>query len=152
MVVIAVLSFVISIAMYSVTNLIKNANEKTYATTKNEIEKAASNYLIENSNRLFFVPLDNSINNDKEYQCVTVQNLVDAGFLANNVIKASVDKDKTVSMNDYIYVERNKETKSVVRRDYMANAYNSFVVSASSTSSDIRILSIASDFREVSPV
>lgn len=80
MVVIAVLSFVISIAMYSVTNLIKNANEKTYATTKNEIEKAASNYLIENSNRLFFVPLDNSINNDKEYQCVTVQNLVDVGF------------------------------------------------------------------------
>ena len=151
MVVIAVLSFVISIAMYSVTNLIKNANEKTYATTKNEIEKAASNYLIENSNRLFFVPLDNSINNDKEYQCVTVQNLVDAGFLDNNVIKASVDKDKTVSMNDYIYVERNKETKSVVRRDYMANAYNSFVVSASSTSSDIIILSIASDFREVSP-
>lgn len=55
-------------------------------------------------------------------------------------------------MNDYIYVERNKETKSVVRRDYMANAYNSFVVSASSTSSDIRILSIASDFRKVSPV
>lgn len=33
----------------------------------------------------------------------------------------------------------------------MANAYNSFIVSASSTSSDISIVSIASDFREVSP-
>ena len=39
LVVIAVLSFVISIAMYSVTNLIKNANEKTYATQRMKLKK-----------------------------------------------------------------------------------------------------------------
>lgn len=121
LVVIAVLAMVFSVVTYSISNMINETKQKTYLTTKNEIEKSAGNFLIENSDSWFFVPLNNDINSGKEYHCVTIQNLVDAGFLDNNVIKASVDKDKTVSMDDYVYVERDKETKSITRKDYMAN-------------------------------
>ena len=107
---IIILGIIISIVGYVAINAINKSKEKSYKVTINEIEKDANNYLMENSNRLFFLT-----NDDKgyEYQCVMVENLVDYGYLSNNIIKSNVSKDDTVSLNDYIYIERNKNTKSI---------------------------------------
>ena len=107
---IIILGIIISIIGYVAINAINKSKEKSYKVTINEIEKDANNYLMENTNRLFFLT-----NNDKgyEYQCVMVENLVDYGYLNNNIVKSNVNKDDTVSLDDYIYIERNKDTKSI---------------------------------------
>ena len=107
---IIILGIIISIVGYVAINAINKSKEKSYKVTINEIEKDANNYLMENINRLFFLT-----NNDKgyEYQCVMVENLVDYGYLNNNIVKSNVSKNDTVSLNDYIYIERNKDTKSI---------------------------------------
>ena len=107
---IIILGIIVSIVGYVAINAINKSKEKSYKVTINEIEKDTNNYLMENSNRLFFLT-----NNDKgyEYQCVMVENLVDYGYLNNNIVKSNVSKNDTVSLNDYIYIERNKDTKSI---------------------------------------
>lgn len=114
--VISILALVLSITMYSVTSIIRNAKEKTYLTTINEIEKAASNYITENSSELLFVSDDD---NTTETQCVSVQDLIDYAFLDNNVINSNVTEDKKVNIGDYIYVERNKTTKTIEKNVYI---------------------------------
>ena len=57
---IAILGLVISITVFTGIRLIKNGKEKTYQTTKNNIEKYASNYLVENGDRLFYLS-DNKV-------------------------------------------------------------------------------------------
>ena len=114
--VISILALVLSITMYSVTSIIRNAKGKTYLTTINEIEKAASNYITENSSELLFISDDD---NTTETQCVSVQDLIDYAFLDNNVINSNVTEDKKVNIGDYIYVERNKTTKTIEKNVYI---------------------------------
>ena len=116
LVVISILALVLSITMYLVTSIIRNAKGKTYLTTINEIEKAASNYITENSSELLFVSNDD---NATETQCVSVQDLIDYGFLDNTVINSNVTEDKKVNIGDYIYVERNKTTKTIEKNVYI---------------------------------
>ena len=71
--VIAVLSLVMGLVVFIAINVIDNAKEKGYKTTINNIEIEASNYLTENSGRLFYL---GSNDNTYEYQCVTIQNLL----------------------------------------------------------------------------
>ena len=115
--VIAVLALVFSVAMYSVTSIVKAAKTKTYVTTRNEIEKAAGNFSLENSDEIFFVP---SESNDIEYQCVSVKDLIDYGFLDNNVTKSHVSEDETVSVDSYVYLERDTKSKSVTKMNYVS--------------------------------
>ena len=52
--VLAILSMITVIGIYTSVNVIDSAKEKSYQVTINEIKKQAANYLIEISNRLFY--------------------------------------------------------------------------------------------------
>ena len=79
--VILLLGIIVSISIFTITSSIKKAREKSYQVTIKNIESQASNYLAENAGRLFFVSNDDG----KEFQCVTVQNLIDFGYLKDTV-------------------------------------------------------------------
>ena len=107
---IVILGIVLTITGYIVITSVDKSKEKSYKVTINNIEKNASTYLIENNNRLFFLT-----NNEKtiEYQCITVENLIDYGYLDNNVIKSKINEKQNVNGKDYIYIERNIKTKAI---------------------------------------
>ena len=113
---ILVLSLIIGIVVYVSLNVINNAKEKTYKVTIKNIEQNADSYLMENSNRLFFLT-NNQL--DYEYQCVTVENLVDYGYLNNDIAESNVSKDDKVNITDYIYIERDIKTKAVTKSEYV---------------------------------
>ena len=81
--VIAMISLVSSISIYFASDVIRKSREKSYEVTVRNIESKASNYLVENGNRLFYL----SNGSNKEYQCITVKNLVYYGYLSNDVTK-----------------------------------------------------------------
>lgn len=114
---IAILAIVASFTIYVAVNLINNSKEKGYTVTINEIENTASNYLMENADRLFYI--SDIDNNNVEYQCITVENLIDYGYFKNDVINSEIKKNQTVSKDDYIYVERDKKTKVITRSKYI---------------------------------
>lgn len=112
--VVAILAVVASIVIYFSLRVVNDANEKSYATTINNIEDEANNYILENGDGNSWMPTDVE---DNQYQCVTVQNLIDIGYFKSDVLKSKVDKNTYVDKDDYIYVERNKNnviTKSVL--------------------------------------
>lgn len=112
--VVAILAVVASIVIYFSLRVVNNANEKSYATTINNIEDEANNYILENGDGNSWMPTGVE---DNQYQCVTVQNLIDIGYFKSDVLKSKVDKNTYVDKDDYIYVERNKNkviTKSVL--------------------------------------
>ena len=114
---IVILSLVLEITVYIALNAINKSKENSYQVTINNIEKNAENYLLENKDRLFYISQNDT---DYEYQCITVQNLLDLGYLKNNIIGTSkVSKEKTVSADDYVYVERNKKTKAITKTEYV---------------------------------
>ena len=80
--VIIVLSLILSLCVYGVSVVIKNAKENTYTSNINNIEKMAESYLIENDNKLVYAYDDNR---DVEYQCVTVNDLVENGYFKEDV-------------------------------------------------------------------
>ena len=134
--VIAILSLIVSIGMFSITRIIRSAKQKTYDTTKNEIEDAAGNYSLEKNNELVFVPVEDS--DELERQCIKVKDLIEAGFLDNNVTKASYEFNQKVSVEDYIYIERNKKTKAIIQKRYMNDSKLYNICSKLAEDTDIR--------------
>lgn len=121
---ITLLSIIIGLVVYVALNSIKKSKEKTYSITIKNIEKNASNYLIENGTRLFFLTKDENT----EYQCVTVENLVDYGYISNNSIdKSKIADDKLLSKNDYIYIERNINTKAITKTKYIEDENEEYI-------------------------
>ena len=112
---IIVLSLVVGIILYVAVNVINRSKEKSYEVTVNEIEKNSNNYLLENNERLSFLTSDDG---KYEYQCITVENLIDYGYLKNDIIDSNVSKDEKVALNDYIYIERDIDTKSITKALY----------------------------------
>ena len=118
--VIVVLSIVLGLTVYIALNAINKAKEKSYQVTINNIEKEAGNYLLEMKDKLFYVspPNDEFI----EYQCLTVQNLLDLGYLKNDIVdKSKVSSDKTVASDDYIYIERDADSKAITKTIYVGD-------------------------------
>lgn len=116
---IAILGLVISITVFTGIRLIKNGKEKTYQTTKNNIEKYASNYLVENGDRLFYLS-DNKAG--IEYQCVTLKNLIDTGYFDTKLFESKVAEGISPKENDYVYIERNINTKTVMKNVYIQSS------------------------------
>ena len=114
---IVVLSIVVSLTIYTALNIIGNAKEKSYKVTISNIESNASNYLLENKDKLNFV----SSNENTEYQCITVKNLIDYGYLNDNITKSKVNEIDTVKLDRYVYVERNSTTKAITKVVYLMN-------------------------------
>ena len=113
---IVVIALLFSIVMFLTTNAINKSKNNTYKVTIKEIEKNANSYLMENNNRLSFI-----YDEDKgyEYQCVTVENLIDYGYLDKNVINSLVDKDTSVLRSDYVYIQRDNITKAITKTIYV---------------------------------
>ena len=112
---IVVLSLVIGITAYVVINAIGSAKEKSYKVTVKELESNASNYLLENNGRLFFLT---SQDGTYEYQCVTVENLIDYGYLSTDITESKVSENENVSIKDYVYIERDINTKAITKSIY----------------------------------
>lgn len=112
----AILSIVISLTIYVALNVIGKSKNKSYEVTISNIESSAVDYLLENQD-LLFVTLDND--DTLEYQCIQVKNLVDKGFFDNDIVSSSVSKSRTVSLDDYIYIERDVNTKNIKKSVYL---------------------------------
>ena len=118
LVVISILSLVLSISMYIIIGTLSNARENTYKITINEVEKAAESYLKENSDELVFIKGNGNV----EYQCVSVKDLIDYGFLNNDVTKSIIDdEENTIDIDNSIYVERNTSSKVIEKTVYIKN-------------------------------
>ena len=114
---IVVLTLVVGIIIFSATAYINNSKEKNYLTTKNNVVDSAEDYLIENSDRLFYVTDKDSYL--IEYQCLMVKNLIDYGYFKNDILDSYVKKDRKILENDYIYVERDINTKAITKHEYV---------------------------------
>lgn len=122
--VIVILAIVLSIIGYIVVTNINKAKKESYKVTISNIENNVNDYLLENSNRLFFLTNNTDDENERyEYQCVTVQNLIDFGYLKDKVTESYVSDDKHVDKNDYIYIERNYKTKAIEKVVYANEKY-----------------------------
>lgn len=115
--VIVVLGIVVSIGIYTITNAIRKTRENGYQVTINEIENTANDYLLENSGKLFFI----SNNDGTEYQCITIQQLIDAGYFKNDITNSLISKDTNVNIDDYVIVNRNVSTKVVNNINFVNN-------------------------------
>ena len=113
---VTILSVISSIAIYLSVNTIKTAREKSYEVTKANIEHNASIYITESKSQLYYSPDETDAS--KEYQCVTVNDLIDMGYLSHKVISSPVSNDKKVEKNDSIKIVRNKNTKAVISTEY----------------------------------
>lgn len=117
--VIVVLAIIAGIVVYIAIGVMDDLRENTYKVTINEIEETANSYLLENSDRLFYVikPEDENI----EYQCITVQTLMDSGFFDSDILESEVSENTKVNPNDYVYIERDSLTKNILKTNYLIN-------------------------------
>ena len=137
--VIAILGIVVSITIFVGINAVNKAKEKSYNTTKNNIENIAGTYLKENGDRLFYISKNDGTG--IEYQCITIENLIDGGYFKNDVLNSQVSKDDKVKESDYVYLERDGITKSIVKSVYVLNGEDDGVCpSAVKAESDISFL------------
>ena len=113
----AVLSLVSTIVIYVAINVVNSAKGKSYLVTRNNVEKAAVSYLEENSDKIHFVKYKDNI----EYQCVTVQNLIDTNYFDKDVLNSKISNDKTIRVSDYIYIERDSNSKTVTDSKIIMN-------------------------------
>ncbi len=119
---IAVLSIIITIVLSVSLGVIKNSKEKSYQTTVVNIENIANDYLAENKSKLLFVDNEDGLN---EYQCVSVQNLIDSGYFDSEIKKSLVREDRFVSGDDKVYLLRDIETKTIIKSKYIYYDENS---------------------------
>ena len=134
---IAILAVVSGLVVYVAINVINNSKEKSYQVTINNIEDKANDYFNENSDKLFYVASNDDTN--IEYQCITVQSLVDTGYFGNNVLGSKVSKDRNVKLDDYIYIARNVDTKTVTETKYLLDDDISLCSDAISAEGDVLI-------------
>ena len=123
---IAILAIVISITLYVSLSAIEKAKEKSYKVTINNIEKEAANYLLENSDRLFFISDTKDLS--AEYQCITVQNLIDMGYFDEDITESKIAKNINVNTNMYVYIKRDRTTK-VIKETALINDSNNVTCS-----------------------
>ena len=114
---IVVIALIFSIAIFFTSRAIRGSKENTYKVTIKEIEKNADSYLLENNNRLSFIIPDDEDKN--EYQCITVENLINYGYLDKNITESLVNDSTKVLISDYIYVERDRNSKAVIKSEYV---------------------------------
>ena len=107
---ITILSIVLSISIYFVYEIVDNARNKSYQVTISNIEKEAGTYVLENASSVEWIN-DNDMS--YQYQCVSIQNLIDSGYFSGDVLNSKVDKDVYVQKNDMVYLERNIYSKTI---------------------------------------
>ena len=110
--VIAILAIVSVIVIFTATSVIGKARAKSYLASISNIEKNSSSYAVENNNSIRWISTDD---NNGEYYCVTVKDLMDIGSFDKDVLESEIDKGVFVQESDYIYLERDVNTKTVTK-------------------------------------
>ena len=118
--VIAILAIISVITIWTATNIVSESKRKSYRVTINNIEKYSETYVIENDNNIKWY----DFGNDSLYQCVTVENLIDMGYFSNDILDSKVSDDRNVLKNDYIFIEKDKNTKSIKRYELLYGKTN----------------------------
>lgn len=111
--IIVVLSLIIGIVIVFANGIINNAKEKSYKVSASNIENVAYSYAIENHMKYEWI--DNETDDSKEYFCVSVGDLIEMGFLDNEALDSYIGKDEKVKKTDYIYLERDINSKSITK-------------------------------------
>ena len=130
---IVVLALVMGISIFVAINILGNSKEKSYQVTINNIKDKGNDYLIENSDKLIYILKDEN----REYQCVSVENLIDLGYFDENILKSKINDDVNVSKEHYIYLERNKDTKNVELIEYVSDKSSEYFDLCSSKISEV---------------
>ena len=107
---ITILAVVSSITLGIVNFNITSAKEKSKNLTISNVEKQAYNYILENINPSIW--LDK--NGNKEYQCIQIKKLIDAGYIKQTDINNNRD---ILSESMYIQIERDKSTKTITKQE-----------------------------------
>ena len=113
LVIIAILSVIMTISIYFVIGIVNNSKKKSYETTINNVETMAGNYILEQTYSTVWVV---GADGNYEYQCVTVQNLIDTGYFKGDILESKVGEDTFVKADDYIYIERDSNSKSITKQ------------------------------------
>ena len=122
--VISILSIVSVIVMYGSVNLIDSAKEKSYEVTISNIEKEAGSYAIENQSNIMWVDVDHT--GSKQYFCVSVQDLIDTGYFKSDVMDSYIKENVKISSDDYIYLERDTNSKTVTKNVLLSSLSSSY--------------------------
>lgn len=109
---IAILSIITSIVIYFALGIISNAKKKSYQVTVNNIQKQASNYVLEEVSSLEWVGLPGS---GSQHQCITVQHLIDSGYFKSDILESKVADDRNVLATDNIWLVRDETTKTITK-------------------------------------
>lgn len=109
---IAILSVITSIVIYFALGIIGNAKKKSYQVTVNNIQKQASNYVLEEVSSLEWVGLPGS---GSQHQCITVQHLIDSGYFKSDILESKVADDRNVLATDNIWLVRDETTKTITK-------------------------------------
>ena len=110
----AVLALVSSIVIGVSVNVIDNAKTKSYQTAKNNVLAAAGNYVVENPELTDWISLDSR----NEYKCVTVADMIEFGYFNNDILDSDYDKDNKFILDDAVYIERDKITKTMNKKEF----------------------------------
>jgi len=106
---IVILGIILSITIVGIVYLINNTKKKTYVMTETNIVSTALIYAKEN-NTEFYTDNDREV----EYQCVTVQELIDTGYFKKDVNESKIIlNDESINVTSVlpIYVDRNITSK-----------------------------------------
>ena len=114
---ISILAIIISVVVYVAISVINNARERSYKVAVVNIENHAKDYFVENSSKLFYVHSEED-EGKYEYQCVTVQSLIDMGYFDSDILDSQVSKDRNVDVNDYVYLLRDRDSKVLIKSVY----------------------------------
>lgn len=123
LVVIAILAIISTIVIYSSVNIIGSAKEKSYLASINNIEKVAESYTLENTKEVYWNNVENSMN---QYYCASVKDLIETGYFDSNILKTKISESEVVTENDYIYVERDYNTKNIIKNSLIKNSNNKY--------------------------
>lgn len=113
--VLAVLSLISSMAVILMMDIIDKANKKSMDTTINNVLTMAESYVIENPENSIWKPTQcsDSNDNDCEYKCVTMANMIELRYFNNDILNSNKDDDIKFTKNDSVYVERDSVTKTI---------------------------------------
>ena len=112
---IVILAIIMLIVGFFAKDVIGNTKNKSYEVTKNEISVNTNSYLLERKD-LHFVPISDT---SFEYQCITVENLINYGYLKDSIVNSKVADDTTVLRDGYIYIERDAITHAIRKAIYI---------------------------------
>ena len=108
----SILSLVTVIVIYVAINVINGSKANSYQVTINNIEDSANGYVLEKDKSILWIPHSMV---DYEYQCLTVQSLIDIGYFKGDVLESYVDEGVKLRADNYLYVERDKNTKTITK-------------------------------------